>query len=499
MLVIPIIGKISRKNPPYVTIALILINVLVYFLFQLNDDQKYYKALEYYWDSDLAAIELLYYQAYSDANKILPIADVPREVDLKGIKDAKEEEIERLYHLMSEDEDFSYLLEKNKIILPDDELYSQWHILNQAYQKDLNKTMIYRFGNRPSDPKWYTFITSMFLHGGFGHLFGNMVFLWLVGCFLEMGCGRLFYLALYFLSGIAADVAFMLVYPHSTVPCVGASGAIAGMMGAFAVLFGRKRVKIFFSLGFYFGYRQMTGIFLLPLWLFNEIFQLFFSGVPQVAYVAHIGGIVAGAALAQINLKKIGAYDEKAIASDDEPVDEISPMIEKALEHIGKMEFEAGRAVLEQALLKDPSNVPVMTHLFNTLKNTPDDKRFHTLTKDLIGVLITKPATQRTALKVFNDYETIVGRLPKLSPETYVRIGVLFAHDAQPEASSRILTAIMRQKPNLPSIPPAILKLADSYKKAGQIKESNHCLQMIIEKFPGSRESQMAKLQTSST
>jgi membrane associated rhomboid family serine protease len=108
-----------------------------------------------------------------------------------------------------------------------------------------------------------------------------MIFLWLLGCFLEMGCGRIFYLIVYLLSGLAAGGSFWLIYPHSISPHIGASGAIAGMMGAFAVLFGKEKIKIFFSLGFYFGYRQMTAIALLPLWLCNEFYQLFFSGVPQ--------------------------------------------------------------------------------------------------------------------------------------------------------------------------------------------------------------------------
>ena len=494
MLIIPIIGKISRKNPPYVTIVLILINILVYFTFQWNDPEKIGKAYEYYMTSDLPKIELLYYQAYVDENKVIPILDFPKKLDLAAIEDVEKYE---LLQDMTSDGKFAYLLEKQEIIRPDHELFEQWKIEKDVFQKDLNQSMTFGYGLRPSQPKWYTFFTCMFLHGSFGHLFGNMVFLWLVGCFLEMGCGRAYYLALYLISGIAASASFMLIYPHCTVPLVGASGAIAGNMGAFAVLFGKKKVKIFFSLGFYFGYKSMVGIFLLPLWLFNEIFQLFFTGVAQVAYVAHVGGIVAGAIMAQINLKAIKSYDENAITSDDEPVDEISPMIEKALDHIGKLELAEGREVLEQALLKDPINITVMTHLFNTLKNTPDDVRFHTLTRDLTSVLITRPATHRTALQVLKDYEIIAGKLPKLSPEVFVRVSILYAQTEQPEASNRILSAIIKQKPDLPSLPPAILKLADSYKKAGQMKESDSCLKIIIEKFPGSRESQMAKLQTS--
>jgi len=77
----------------------------------------------------------------------------------------------------------------------------------------------------------------MFLHGGFGHLLGNMIFLWLVGCMLEMGCGRGFYSAAYIVTGLCSVILFWSVYPKSTMPLIGASG----LMGAFTVLYGRKR------------------------------------------------------------------------------------------------------------------------------------------------------------------------------------------------------------------------------------------------------------------
>jgi tetratricopeptide (TPR) repeat protein len=100
----------------------------------------------------------------------------------------------------------------------------------------------------PAYKSLLTALTYMFLHGSVGHLFGNMVFLWIVGCMLEMGLGRLLYMGLYIFGGVVAAGVFCLIYMNSTVPVVGASGAIAGLMGALAVLFGEKRIKIFYSL-----------------------------------------------------------------------------------------------------------------------------------------------------------------------------------------------------------------------------------------------------------
>ena len=111
-----------------------------------------------------------------------------------------------------------------------------------------------QYGFIPNQKSLLTSFTYMFMHGSTGHLLGNMIFLWIVGCMLEMGLGRLQYTVLYIIGGLFAVWLFWLIYMNSTIPLVGASGAIAGLMGAFAMLFGKRRVKIFFSLGFYFNY-----------------------------------------------------------------------------------------------------------------------------------------------------------------------------------------------------------------------------------------------------
>jgi membrane associated rhomboid family serine protease len=488
MLIIPVIGKIGLKNPPFVTILLILINVLVFFTTQGKDPEKIIAAYDFYQTSDLPKIELLYFQAYVSGDKKLPIEGVPGFLELNAVKDG---ESFNLWKHMREDVEFMYLLDRNRVVLPDDALYSRWIDLRTQFQNRLNESMTYRFGMKPSSPAGYAFFTYMFLHGGMDHLLGNMIFLWLLGCFLEMGCGKPFYLALYLLSGLGSAAAFWLVYPHSVSPLIGASGAIAGMMGAFAILFGKNQVKIFFSLGFYFGYRRITAIALLPLWLCNEFYQLFFSGAPHVAYVAHIGGILTGAILSFINKKIPGTYDDKAIEA--EPEDKASPVIEKALEHIGNLETAKGRDLLEQVLEKDPGHIPAMIHLFNMLKNTPEEPRFQQVSRTLLETLMSKPATQKDGLKIMTGYEKATGRWPKLSPELYVKIGVVYAFDEQPEASEKILSAMLKQKPELPSIPPAMLKLADAYKKKEQFQESKHWLEVLMEKYPGSKESRVAQ------
>ncbi len=143
-------------------------------------------------------------------------------------------------------------------------------------------------------------LTSMFLHGGWGHLLGNALFLWIFGNNVEDSMGRLRFLAFYLLCGLAAAAAQVMVSPASPVPMVGASGAIAGVLGAYLILYPRVRVNI---LLFIFVFSVPAWAMLLW-WIGVQLLQ----GLPQlsslrpdvsagVAFWAHIGGFVAGVVL----------------------------------------------------------------------------------------------------------------------------------------------------------------------------------------------------------
>jgi hypothetical protein len=264
----------------------------------------------------------------------------------------------------------------------------------------------------------------MFLHGSAGHLFGNMVFLWIVGCMLEMGLGRLLYSGLYICSGLIAAGVFWLIYMNSTIPVVGASGAIAGLMGAFAVLFGKKKVKIFYSLGFYFNYLKIPAIILLPIWIGNEFFQLFFGNARHVAYVAHIGGLMGGAFFAFLILKFCVPLNKDVF--DEIPEDEIAPLMEKALKLIAELDMESGCRLLGQVLAKDPENIDALTHLFNVYKLDPETEEFHRTAKKLIFQLCRNYNTYEKANKIYQEYVGLTRR-PRLSPQLNLQLSAMFS------------------------------------------------------------------------
>ena len=144
----------------------------------------------------------------------------------------------------------------------------------------------------PDKSVWRSVLVSMFLHGGWFHLAGNMIFLWVFGNNIEDHLGALRYVAFYVAAGVVATAAHVLLALDSTVPLVGASGAIAGVMGAYLIWFPWARVRTFILLGIIPLWPRIPAAFLLGIWF---VTQFFIDPDAGVAWAAHVGGFVFGA------------------------------------------------------------------------------------------------------------------------------------------------------------------------------------------------------------
>ena len=148
-------------------------------------------------------------------------------------------------------------------------------------------------------PAELSVITSMFLHGGWLHLIGNMLYLWIFGNNIEDAMGHARFVAFYLLCGIAAAFAQALQDPSSTIPMIGASGAIGGVLGGYLLLYPRARVLVLIPLGIFFYTLRIKALYVLGFWFVLQFLQSILAGdqAGGVAYWAHIGGFVAGMVL----------------------------------------------------------------------------------------------------------------------------------------------------------------------------------------------------------
>jgi membrane associated rhomboid family serine protease len=184
-----------------------------------------------------------------------------------------------------------------------------WQIsLGQQFER-----AIYSFGAIPSVvfgikalpaeleivPPWTTVLTSMFMHGGWMHLIGNMLYFWIFGNNVEDAMGHVRFVIFYMLCGIAAFLAQSLPAPQSVIPMVGASGAISGVLGAYLLLYPHARVLVAIPLGFFIYTTRLAAGWVLAFWFVLQIISSALTGAGEggVAFGAHIGGFVAGMVL----------------------------------------------------------------------------------------------------------------------------------------------------------------------------------------------------------
>lgn len=185
------------------------------------------------------------------------------------------------------------------------------NVLVYLYEASLNmeglQEFILTYGAIPAEIERgqdvYTLVTSMFVHGGFAHIFGNMLFLWIFGDNIEQRFGSVLFLVFYLATGLAASGAHILTNPNGTIPSVGASGAISGVMGAYVLYYPLNRVRVFV---WYWGILYVPAFIFLGIWFLTQ----FINGLAAlqvqtvqssgVAFWAHIGGFVAGVVVALI-------------------------------------------------------------------------------------------------------------------------------------------------------------------------------------------------------
>jgi len=153
-----------------------------------------------------------------------------------------------------------------------------------------------------------TLITSLFLHGGFVHLIGNMIYLWVFGGAVEDALGHVRYAIFFVVCGAIGSLTHTLLFPHSTVPSIGASGSIAGILGAFLVLRPKARIVTLLPLVVYWAMIELRAVIFLPIWFAMQFFNGFLSiaaahrtqEVAGIAWWAHVGGFLFGAAIGLI-------------------------------------------------------------------------------------------------------------------------------------------------------------------------------------------------------
>ncbi|WP_138439909.1 rhomboid family intramembrane serine protease [Marinobacter alexandrii] len=387
MLIIPAENTVNWKRPPWITLGLMLTCLLVFLFYQGGDSRKIEQAVGQYLDSDLPSLEAPAYEDY-----------LQRQIRFEGAED-RVHELQQFQTLREGDEPFwlavsllmdrefyRYLQNNQQVIwAPADR--ARWAEQRIPIEENfIQKLSSFQLGLVPAELTLYNLITYQFLHGGWGHIIGNLVFLFLLGFTVEKALGAGRFLVAYLICGALSGLVFTAFSSGSYLPLVGASGSISGLMGMYVAIYGLQKIRFFYFLGVYFNYFRAPALAMLPVWLGKEIYDYWFAGATGIAYMAHAGGLVAGAGLVwMLGRSWLQVREEFFEPEEDEQDARFTSGYAQAMASLGRMEFELARHQFVALREHYPDRPILLEHLYQLAKLRPDLPEYRDRTRELMN------------------------------------------------------------------------------------------------------------------
>ncbi|KGD66467.1 rhomboid family protein [Alcanivorax nanhaiticus] len=316
---------------------------------------------------------------------------------------------------------------------------TQWLEQRTELESWVSGFSTFRWGLTPNAPTATTFLSSMFMHGDWFHLLGNMVWLVLFGIAMERYWGALRFGVAYLVAGLGADLLFILVDPDSGVPLVGASGAISGIMGLYAGTYRLRKVEFFYTLGFVFGSFRAPALVLFPVWLGWELLQAATSD-SNVAYMAHAGGLLSGLVLAFI-LPHTGHSNRSMEIREGHEGDRDVP--EACLQLAEALRFADAQQRCRQWLEKHPSSRPLWAFY---LQMGLRQQRLDHAMKEAMKAINNQPSKTPLITWLWQEYETLGGDIHRLPPPFRLLLAELAWQQKRGTVARNIIASLQEQQ-----------------------------------------------------
>lgn len=423
MLLLPIDRACDWRRPPLVTLLLVLLNVGSFFLWQSGDDQAMLKAMAYYGSSGLVETEYPHFKKHMRRRG--------RAHEVPSLAQAREQP-ELLYFLMLDEGAFLQRLENGRMVLEDAAGYRSWRSKRDRFNQLLERVTSINYGWQSAQPDWTRLMGHMFLHADLMHLVGNMVFLLAVGFLVETVLAGWAFLLCYLLAGFGAAGLDSLMRPDSLIPGIGASGAISGVMGMYAVLYWNRSVRVFYFLFVYFDSIRLPAITLLPLWIGNELYQMWSNPESNINFVAHLGGLFSGAVIGWLARGTV-AFDMHAVEEQDQE-DDFKQRIHEARQLCERQDFKAALPRLRALYREHPDSQQVQYHLFLAERLFSAGEEFHEICNRILSQSMHDPASAAMVQDVFESYVRLARPGPRISPDLARRLISRFTQAGETQA-----------------------------------------------------------------
>ncbi|MET3442528.1 membrane associated rhomboid family serine protease [Variovorax paradoxus] len=461
---IPLENKPSWRNPPWMTVLLILVNMIVFWGPQTSEENARERAAHYYVNSVLPELELP------------PFVEWLEKTDPKRGKAARrmlphEETHPQLLQVLQNDRKFLQKLQADEVVTPANPRYGEWKRDRQQYETMLPAPFTTRwaqdYANGAASKPW-TWVTAAFLHGSTSHLLGNMLFLFLFGFSVELALGRGTYLAFYLLGAVGASALAGWAYADQVNHGVGASGAISALMGMYAVMYRLRRIRFFYQLFFYFNYVTAPALLLLPAWIANELLQHAVGG-QGIAYMAHLGGLLTGAALMAGAMMLHRVKTPEVVASEQSNGDEEFNGHVAAARRLGAtMKFEAAAAEWRAAAALRPGDTDTLRAWFNTARLQPASEDFHQAARRIFRLPATDPDTLALQHASYTTYLDQAKPGARLKPDDMARLARRFTRVRQFQDADKLCRVLLKTAPDHPELADTLSACANGLLHAGE-------------------------------
>ena len=485
MLLIPFDRPFDWRRPPVVTLAVLVANVLAYLVFQLDDGREMLEVRAYYYESGLAQIELPPYRDYLERRG----ADRFLEVFGDRLDDPSAPWFARLRG----DDAFLQRLEAGRVITEAHPRHAEWQRLRAGLAERLEQTTAWGHGLRPAKSGPADYLTHMFLHGGPFHLLGNMIFLVALGLLVEVALGSLVVAGLYLLGGLGAAGLFVAVHPGSLVPLVGASGAVAGLMGLCGVLYGRRPIRFFYFIGVYADYVRAPALVLLALWLGKEVFQfLAFSELSNVAYTAHIGGLLSGAAAGSLVRFGTRSVDEDAL-DEHRRAEAFARRLGEANELLAALEPERARPLFERLAREHPGDPRVLDGLFRASRFRPASEAYHDAVHRILALDPGDATSAELMITAFRDYRARAKPKARVGATTMGRVIELLLRHGTADEAEPLVRAALKHPQRFPAAADQAVRLGNRLLRDGQRDRARALYAELMQRCPGTAPARHAE------
>lgn len=461
MLVVPMHRKPGWRDLPRVTLLLVLANVLVFFLFQSGDQRVERRAAQAYIDSGVLAQEWVWFRDWAETTA--GHGAEPEELDRMLPDPGENEQADAMRFMMIERQPgFLQAVRSEWFVARDSEAFRAWSAARERLEADRGDSFTRRYMLSYDDHRPVAWLSHMFMHGGLGHLIGNMVFLLVLGMLVEPALGGLRFLSGYLLGGLGAAAFSLWIHSGEATGMVGASGAIAGLMGLYSVVFGKRRVRFFYWAFVYFDYVRAPALVLLPVWLGWEVFLFVTSEGSNVAYDAHIGGIVVGALLGLL-LVRTRQVNEDWLDSEtaDDTLSSDRRAVQAARTALDQLDAATAKRQLRPLLARHADDAKLHGLYFAACQLRPGDPDIHPAVRQILDMPGDTVDQRELVIDTWRRYLRATGNRPKIDVARAVKLADRLVDWGEFDLTRKLIDRLVRTRRPLPGLAIVCRKLAD--------------------------------------